>query len=405
MTKFNYEAYELNGQVQRGLIEAESLPLALSALRDRGLNPFRTDVSSGTEPTSTGLNFGQNKLGLTIRVQSIRQLATLLNAGITVDRAFEILASQTKNRQNKSTILKSQSAVSAGQSLSSALNVPTWGFKPGELGLLQAAEKSGSMVTSLEDLAEYLETQQVLRSKLVSALVYPAFLLALVPVALIVIALVLVPNIAPLFEETGAEMPLMLQMMVGTTQFVTNNTTMIFIGAVFSLIALLLTFNSPALRAATMERLFKLPVLNRIRNASDSIRLCRALGLVLRGGAPMQNALSTAVEITPNNNRKILLEKVRSSVAGGQKLAAALKTEKLLDPSYLQMIAVGEETNKLDTMLLYIANSESRKLASFIERLMTLLTPVLTILMGIMVGGIVMSVMRAILSINELATK
>jgi general secretion pathway protein F len=405
MTKFNYEAYELNGQVQRGLIEAESLPLALSALRDRGLNPFRTDVSSGIEATSISLNFGQNKLGLTIRVQSIRQLATLLNAGITVDRAFEILASQTKNRQNKSTILKSQSAVSAGQSLSSALNVPTWGFKPGELGLLQAAEKSGSMVTSLEDLAEYLETQQVLRSKLVSALVYPAFLLALVPVALIVIALVLVPNIAPLFEETGAEMPLMLQMMVGTTQFVTNNTTMIFIGAVFSLIALLLTFNSPALRAATMERLFKLPVLNRIRNASDSIRLCRALGLVLRGGAPMQNALSTAVEITPNNNRKILLEKVRSSVAGGQKLAAALKTEKLLDPSYLQMIAVGEETNKLDTMLLYIANSESRKLASFIERLMTLLTPVLTILMGIMVGGIVMSVMRAILSINELATK
>jgi general secretion pathway protein F len=192
---------------------------------------------------------------------------------------------------------------------------------------------------------------------------------------------------------------------VGTTQFVTNNTTMIFIGAVFSLIALLLIFNIPALRAATMERLFKLPVLNRIRNASDSIRLCRALGLVLRGGAPMQNALSTAVEITPNNNRKILLEKVRSSVAGGQKLAAALKAEKLLDPSYLQMIAVGEETNKLDTMLLYIANSESRKLSSFIERLMTLLTPVLTILMGIMVGGIVMSVMRAILSINELAAK
>jgi general secretion pathway protein F len=405
MTQFSYEAYGADGQIQQGLIEAESLPRALSALKDRGLSPFRTDISSDAKPTRIALNFGQSKLGLNVRIQCIRQLATLLNAGITVDRAFEILASQTKNRHDKSTILKSQSAVSAGQSLSSALNVPSWGFKPGELGLLQAAEKSGSMVASLEDLAEYLEKQQELRSKLTSALVYPAFLLALVPVALTVIALVLVPNIAPLFKETGAEMPLMLQAMVGTTQFATNNTAMIFVVTAFSLIATLLAFNSPSIRATTAERLLKLPILKRIRNASDSIRLCRALGLLLRGGAPMQNALATAVEITPGSNRKMLLEKVRSSVAGGQKLGTALKTEKLLEPSYLQMITIGEETNKLDTMLLYIANSESRKLSSFIERLMTLLTPVLTILMGILVGGIVMSVMRAILSINELATK
>jgi general secretion pathway protein F len=405
MTQFNYEAYGQNGKIQQGSIEAESLPHALSALKDRGLSPFRTDVSSDTRPKPIGLSFGQSKLGLNVRVQSIRQLATLLNAGITVDRAFEILAGQTKNRLDKTTILKSQSAVSAGQSLSSALNVPSWGFKAGELGLLQAAEKSGSMAASLEDLAEYLETQQVLRSKLTSALVYPTFLLALVPVVLIVIALVLVPNIAPLFEETGAEMPLMLQAMVATTQFITNNTAIILVGAILSLMGMLLALNSPSLRAAIIEGLFKLPVLNAIRNASDSIRLCRALGLVLRGGAPMQNALATAVEITPSKNRKMLLEKVRSSVAGGQKLAAAFKAEKLLDQSYLQMIAIGEETNKLDIMLLYISNTESRKLSSFIERLMTLLTPVLTILMGIMVGGIVMSVMRAILSINELATK
>jgi general secretion pathway protein F len=405
MTQFSYEAYGTDGQIQQGLIEAESLQQALSVLKDRGLSPFRTDISTDTRPKRIGSSFGQSKLGLNVRVLAIRQLATLFNAGITVDRAFEILAGQTKNRHDKSTILKSQSAVSAGQSLSSALDVLSWGFKPGELGLLQAAEKSGSMVASLEDLAEYLEKQQELRSKLTSALVYPAFLLALVPVALTVIALVLVPNIAPLFEETGAQMPLMLQAMVVTTQFATNNTAMIFVVTAFSLIAALLAFNSPSIRAATTERLFKLPVLNRIRNASDSIRLCRALGLLLRGGAPMQNALATAVEITPGNNRKMLLEKVRSSVAGGQKLGTALKTEKLLDPSYLQMITIGEETNKLDTMLLYIANSESRKLSSFIERLMTLLTPVLTILMGIMVGGIVMSVMRAILSINELAAK
>lgn len=405
MTQFIYEAYELNGQIQRGSIEAESLPQALNALKDRGLNPFRTDVSSDRKPTLFRFDFGRSKMGLDLRVRSIRQLATLLNAGITVDRAFEILASQTKNRLYKSTILKSQTAVSAGQSLSSALNVPSWGFKPGELGLLQAAEKSGAVVASLEDLAEYLEKQQELRSKLTSALVYPAFLLALVPIALTVIALVLVPNIAPLFEETGAEMPLMLQAMVGATQFITNNMALIFVGLALSLISILLAFNSPSLRAETIERLFKFPVLNRIQNASDSIRLCRALGLVLRGGVPMQNALATAVEITPSNNRKILLENVRNSVAGGQKLGAALKAEKLLDPSYLQMIVIGEETNKLDTMLLYIANAESRKLSSFIERFMTLLTPVLTILMGIMVGGIVMSVMRAILSINELATK
>lgn len=405
MTRFSYEAYGHDGQIQHGSIEAESLPQALSILKGRALSPYRTGVSDDLEPTPVGLKFGQYKLGINVRVQFIRQLATLLTAGITVDRAFEILASQTKNGRDRSTVLKSQSAVSAGQSLSSALNVSSWGFMPGELGLLQAAEKSGSMVASLEDLAEYLEKQQEIRSKLTSALVYPAFLLALVPIALTVIALVLVPNIAPLFEETGAEMPFMLRTMVGTTQFVTNNSIAVFIGTSLIFFGIFLAFNTPRIRAAAVERIFKLPILSRIRNASDSIRLCRALGLLLRGGAPMQIALATAVEITPGNNRKILLEKVRSSVASGQKLGAAMKAEKLLEPSSLQMISIGEETNKLDAMLLYIANSESRKLSSFIERLMTLLTPILTILMGIMVGGIVMSVMRAILSINELVTK
>ena len=405
MTQFHFEAFDAKGQISKGLIEAESLPKALNMIKERDLNPFRTTIATGSEGNGFRFQLGQRVMSLQSRVRAIRQLATLLKAGITVDRALEILANQAKGHLDRSVIEKSQKDISAGQSLSATLRTSDWGFKPGEVGLVQASEKSGSLVASLEDLADYLEKQQEMRSKLTSALVYPAFLLALIPISLSVIALVLVPNIAPLFEETGAEMPFILQTMVMTTHFVSNNFELVSIGVILLLMLIILILSNPKNRVSAGGWIFRLPVLNRITKASDAIRLCRALGLLLRGGAPMQNALAVAVDIAPTEKQKLGLDKVRNAVAGGNKLADALKQQHLLDPASLQMIAIGEETNKLDTMLLYIANSENNRLSNFIERLMTLLTPILTILMGIMVGGIVMSVMRAILSINELATR
>ena len=200
MTQFHFEAFDTKGQILKGLIEAESLPKALNMIKERGLNPFRTTVATGLEDNGFRFQVGQRVMSLQNRVRAIRQLATLLKAEITVDRALEILANQAKGSLDRSVIEKSQKDISAGQSLSATLLSSGWGFKSGEVGLVQASEKSGSLVASLEDLSDYLEKQQEMKSKLTSALVYPAFLLALIPISLSVIALVLVPNIARIFR-------------------------------------------------------------------------------------------------------------------------------------------------------------------------------------------------------------
>ena len=149
----------------------------------------------------------------------------------------------------------------------------------------------------------------------------------------------------------------------------------------------------------------KLPMIRIISKRSEASRICRTLGSLLKSGAALQMALSAVSEIISARNSQDRLRAARDAVSGGEKLATALKIVPSLDSYALQMIAIGEETNKLDAMLLYVAETEEKALSSYIDRLMTLLTPILTVVMGLFVGGIVMSIMRAILSVNELVAR
>jgi general secretion pathway protein F len=335
----------------------------------------------------------------------VRQITTLLAAGITLDRALRILVSQATAKVERSILDSVLDKVSAGQSLSTALSNTTGQFRADEIGLIKAGEQSGSLVPVLEELSTLLERRLQLRGKLASALIYPAFLLALAPISLIIIATVLVPNIAPLFENSDAVMPFALRAMIWASAEFHENGSLWLLAIVMALAGAYLTLQNRTAVAKTRELMGKLPMIRVIKKRSEASRICRTLGSLLRSGAPLQTALSAVSEITSAKHSQNGLRAVRDAVSGGEKLATALKTVPSLEPYALQMIAIGEETNKLDAMLLYVAEAEEKSLASYIDRLMTLLTPILTVAMGLFVGGIVMSIMRAILSVNELVAR
>lgn len=406
MTLFSYQAIAPSGHTVDGMIEADSLPGALALLRLQGLSPYRAEpASTMLQPSLTKSPALWRGAGLEWRTQIIRQLATLLAAGITLDRALTILSSQTKRGKDKAIVDKVLEKVSSGQSLSTAFSSTSGQFKADELGLMRAGEQSGSLVPVLEELSTLLERRLQLRGKLVSALIYPAFLLTLAPISLIIIATVLVPNIAPLFENSGAAMPFALRAMIWTSEEFHARGGIWFMAMVAVTAAIYFSLQQQAIRKKVQFLISQLPIIRVIRKRSEASRICRTLGSLLHSGAPLQTALSAVTEVAAGTDTQDKLRVVKDAVSGGEKLASALKTIPSLDSSALQMIAIGEETNKLDTMLLYVADTEEKALSTYIDRLMALLTPILTVVMGLFVGGIVMSIMRAILSVNELVAR
>ena len=406
MTTYRFEAFSSTGQTIAGVIEADSLPGALSLLRQRGVSPYLAEAAAPeSNQISSGNSLPWRGLGLESRARMARQLATLLAAGITLDRALYIMHSQTKRKSEQLVLSKILKLVSAGNSLSAALKKTSDQFRTDEVSLIRAGEQSGSIVPVLEELSTLLERRLQLREKLTSALVYPAFLLALAPISLVIIATVLVPNIAPLFENSGATMPFVLGAMIWVADEFQENGVFWVPGFMAIFAAVYLILRNPLVTGTCSGVADKFPVIRTIRRRTVVARISRTLGSLLRSGAPLQTALSAAIDISASTNVQNGLRAAREAVSGGEKLGNALKALPAIGPYALQMIAIGEETNRLDTMLLHVADAEEKALAAYIDRIMVLLTPVMTIVMGLFVGGIVMSIMKAILSVNDLATR
>jgi general secretion pathway protein F len=404
MMRFRYEALSGSGLEIRGIIEAQSLSAALELLHQKGVRPYLTEPDTDKKRDRTFfLPF--SKPGLEWRSKIIRQLATLLAAGITLDRSLLLLSQQVAKKSERLIVESLSKAVNSGQSLSTALANQTNLFQADEIGLVKASEQTGSLVPVLEELAALLERRLQLRAKLTSALVYPAFLLTLAPISLIIIATVLVPNLAPLFENSGAAMPFALQAMIWCSTEL-HERGLIWLTFLVTLVAALWWMaQQPGFATGWNNILAKLPFIGIIKRKTEAARICRSLGSLIKSGAPLQTALQAIVDVSAVKTTQVNLQRVRERVSAGAKLGEALKLIPSIESSSLQMIAIGEETNKLDTMLLYVADGEEKAVASLIDRLMTLLTPLLTIVLGLFVGGIVMSIMRAILSVNELVAK
>lgn len=405
MTSFRFEGTDAAGRIRKGSIDAPDAASAAAALRRQGLLPHairedRTTSAYGGLIASRGV-----PVSLAWRLAVIRKLTALLTAGIPLDRALQLLVAQDQPAQQQAVLNRILASVAAGQSLSAAVARSGAGFAPDEVGLIGAGEQAGELPRTLLDLTAILERRVKLRNQLASALIYPAFLLTLIPVSLLVIAFVLVPNIAPLFEDNDAAMPLTLRAMVAVTAMLRDEPLTTSVLAAVVVVAALLWLPRLNWGALLAEAANRVPILSHIARDTEASRICGVLASLLRGGASIQAAMGhcAAAAVTGQTREAILA--ARDAVQGGAKLARALENVRIIDSSSLQMIAVGEETNALVQMLSHVASSKESEAERLTGRLIALLTPLLTIMMGVFVGGIVMSIMQAILKVNELAVQ
>ena len=406
MPTFKYRAYSAGGDLLEGEIEARTNSEAEEALFRRGLTPFETrEAGATTSGLFSRLSFGRRGPSAAQIAAFTREFATLEQANVPLDQSLRILSAQSASPALHDLAQEILARIVDGASLSDAMSRRPEVFGAEYVNVVRAGETVGKVGPALTDLAEMLERRLELRARIQSALVYPALLITLAIVSTGVVLGTLVPNIAPIFADNGREMPAGLQFILDLEA---NAGT---IGLVFGiLLAARLLIRKmaqtrPSWRIAIDRFYLHVPVVGPLLAQFATARFARTLGSMLKAGVPLLQGLESARMAVVNSFFNNELGGVIEAIRGGANLSGALGGVPYIPPVAPQMISIGEETGQLDEMLLRIATMFERQTQRSIERAMGLLTPVLTILIAGVVGGLIMTVMDAVLGINELAVK
>ena len=414
MPRFRFRAYDKQGVLTEGEIEARSREQALEALHQRGQFPL--DVTGGDGPAKPAqqrwgqdwlhrdISFGDGSLPLSGLTIFTRELATLVKADLTLDDALRIVSLQPLiPRRIKTATLAILDSVRQGDSLSGALANRGKEFPEYYWRLVQAGEASGALAGVLEDLSKFLERSSEVRGQIGSALLYPAVLLFAAGGALTVILTVLIPTIVPLFKDAGAPLPPTLQFLVDGQTFLANNWIAVLAVIAAALIAIVLGLRNTGIRALMHRAFLRIPIVGGIIANRETARFARTLATLTHSGVPMLEAVRISSSVLQNQAFSTTVANAGQALQEGGNLSQPLLKSGLFSELSMRLIAVGEQTGQLEAMLMRVAEVYEATLQRQLARLMSLLTPILTLVIGGLVGGLILSVMSAILKVNELA--
>ncbi|NEZ04573.1 type II secretion system protein GspF [Wenzhouxiangella sp. XN201] len=401
MPLFEYKAVTPAGETLSGEMDAPSKELVIAHLQESGNIPVSAkEVGSGFRLSA--LLRGRQGLKQSEIGDLTQQLATLLSAGLPLDRSLGILGELADNERVENTIEKIRNRVREGGSLSEALEERHGVFSRFYINMVRAGEIGGSLDHTLSRMAEYLERSKELKDSVISAMIYPALLVVLAVASLILLMGYVIPQFTPMFEEFGGELPLLTKivMAVGTGL---QKYWWALIGIV---VIAVLWFRSqmrhPASRRRWDRRFLHTRGIGEVIAKMETARLARTAGTLLVNGVPLLSALSIAKNVMTNTVLGDDVAEAAKQVKTGTPMARALAANDNFPRLALQMVNVGEETGKLDEMLLKVADTYDRDVRTTIDRLMALMVPVLTLGLALVIGVIVMSVLMAILGINEM---
>jgi general secretion pathway protein F len=402
MPRFNYRAYDGEGRLASGAIEAQSAAEAAARIAARGLRAFETHAAAGEErPAWWQLELARGPLSAHDLAETTRELAALAGADLPLDEALGLVVLQLPAGRARSAFEHVRQRVTEGASLSDAMAAEGKAFPAFMIGMLRAGEAAGALAGVLEDLAAHLEGTAELRGRITSALLYPCVLMALAALAVSAILVLLVPALAGVFQDAGAEMPVMLAALLAVRDLLAGHGQAMLAGLLLIVLLALMLSRDDRVRLLLARAALALPVGGAIIGESEAARLARTLSVLLRSGVPLVAALGTATALIRNRHMAGRLAPVADSVKEGAQLARSLAVTGALPPLIIRLATVGEETGRLESMLLHGARVLESRVERRIERLVALLTPALTIAIGLGVGGLVASVMSAMLSVNE----
>ena len=399
MAMFRFRVLEADGSTRQGTMEATDARDLARQLQRQGALVLHVEAARGSWPG------WRPDRGLTNQalVAFTGQLATLLNAGLPLERALGILVSQPGGRRQRAQAVlgRVRERVKSGQPLSAALAQEPGQFSALYLSVIQAGEAGGALPESLQQLVDYLERSQTLRGEVINALIYPAFLVVGVLGSLVLLLAYVVPQFVPIFQDLGVPVPLMTELILGLGQIFNRYGLVVLIVLICAVLLGLRALRSPVWRLRWDRRLLTWPVIGPLIQRLEAARLARTLGTLLQNGVGLLAALKIVSDVATNSAVRARLQAATEQVKGGGSLALALSGDSSLPDLALQMIQVGEEAGQLDTMLLKVAQVFDAEGRRSIARLLAALVPTLTIVMAVLVAFIMLAIMLPLMSLTS----
>lgn len=404
MPSFQYRAYGAVGELVDGLIEAASIEAAENLLSLSGLTPFRMkQVSDQTIPWWRREVFATAGASQASLAAFTREFAELCASGIPLDDCLRILSDQAASDKMRAIAKSLVTGLLDGAALAEAMRKHAGVFPPDYLNIVQAGEMSGTLGQALEELAELMERRAAVEARIKSALTYPAILVGMAFLSIGIVLGVLVPSITPIFEQNGKAPPAALRVLIMLRE---NGALFLLVaaGLVLLLAAVAIFVHRSPERRLSYDRIkLRLVVIRQFILDGDTARFARTLGTLLKAGVPLLQAAIAARGVVKNRYISARVERAIALLREGTSLSNALRSEGIFPEVALRMISVGEEAAKLDRMLLRTALMFENQGQRRIDALVAVLTPALTVLIAAMVGGLILTVMNTILSVNELA--
>jgi general secretion pathway protein F len=405
MTKFRYRAYDLRGDLKVGETDAATVEAANESVWSLGLAPFDLHLSSSTDWLRPALGGNGKPIPAAALATFTREFATVVQAQIPLDGSLSILSRHGSIALVRSLASRLLSRVTDGAALSEALASLRPAFPDDYVNVIRAGELTSSLGKALTGLADMLERRVEIQARFRSALVYPAILLAAACISTTIVLGYLVPNITPIFIEAGKPLPSSLALIVSL-----EDNLVPIAGAVASALVVMYLFvrmvtARPEGKRRIHRVLLKLPIAGPLAAKSQVARFSRSLGTLVAAGTPLVSALAAATEVVANAHIRTQLREAVLAVQDGRGLANSLSAIASLPPTFVALVAIGEQANSIGETLLRAAGMFESQTQRDIQRLMNLLTPGLTIVIASIVGSLILTVMSAVLSINELAAQ
>jgi general secretion pathway protein F len=405
MAFFQYRAADHAGKIIEGVMEAEAEHGVIVRLHEMGCIPLRIAVPGDRSVGGASERlpfFSKRKISQQQLLQFTQELSTLLAAGLPIDRGLSILGSLIEGEEFGKVLQTLLEAVRAGKSLAASMAEHPEVFPKLYTNMIRAGEAGGILESVLKYLADYLEGTLALKEDVKSALIYPMILASAAGVSLVVLFLYVIPRFSAIFKDVGKALPWITKMVIGFSQALAQYGWVVLLLLVITVAGGMYYWRTPEGRAEWDRVCLHIWLLGDLVRKFETARFARTLSALLKGGVPLLDALGTVQGVVGNRLLARAISQVQVRVREGKGMARPLGESGLFPPLALNMIAVGEETGKLEGMLAEVAGFYDQEVKRTTKRLTALLEPILILGMGLVIGTVVISMLLAIFSINDL---
>jgi len=406
MPNYYYEVVDNAGVTKTETVAADSESVLVDKLQSEGyfiVSIRLMDEKSGVKVVKkkSSLKFDHDACKIEDLLVFSRQLATMLEAGVTMLRSLNVIQSQIQSKELYMAVSQIHDDIEQGSSLSNSLSKHPKIFNQFWVSLAEVGEASGTMPRVLNKLAEHVEQDAAFRSAIISAMVYPMILFVVCIGAVIFFALVVGPKFEEVFKSMHAELPVMTKCLLATFDFI-KHYILFMLGGAFALFIFLRAYIATPMGQLQSEKLiYSLPVLGEVTKLVVVERFAAQMAILIESGVPILYSLEISEKLVENRTCSLVIAKVREGVRDGKGIAASLMAESFFPMMAVQMIMVGEETGELGKMLNHVAKFYQANVEAFMKRFGTLIEPFMLVFMAAMIGTIVVSIFLPLFKLGQ----